>query len=135
MMDRETKNMRYAVPLELKALDYDGNSQDVKLLAGTPILARINNKGLDIDNNETYTIVKIQPTKGTIVASDGTKSLEIKFGDFQRLFRPAYCITIHCSQGKTFDNPYAIHEWSKLDPRLKYVALSRSTSKENINVC
>ena len=135
MMERETKKKRYAKPLELKALDYDGNSQDVKLLAGTPIIARINNKGLDIYNNETYTIVKIQPTKGTITATDGTKTLEIKFGDFQRLFRPAYCITIHCSQGKTFDKPYSIHEWSKLDPRLKYVALSRSTSKGNINVC
>lgn len=135
MMERETKKKRYAKPLELKALDYDGNSQDVKLLAGTPIIARINNKGLDIYNNETYKIMKVQPTKSTLIVSDGVKSLEIKFGDFQRLFRPAYCITIHCSQGKTFDQPYSIHEWGKLDARLKYVALSRSTSKENINVC
>jgi ATP-dependent exoDNAse (exonuclease V) alpha subunit len=135
MMDAEAKRKRHAKPLELKALDYDGNSQDVRLLAGTPIIARINNKGMDIYNNETYTIVKIQPTLGTILATDGTKKLEIKFGDFQRLFRPAYCITIHCSQGKTFDSPYSIHEWSRLDPRLKYVALSRSTCKQNINVC
>ena len=135
MMDAEVKKKRYVKPLELKALDYDGNSQDVKLLAGTPIIARINNKGMNIYNNESYMIVKIQPTKGTLTATDGDKILEIKFGDFQRLFRPAYCITIHCSQGKTFDKPYSIHEWNKLCPRLKYVALSRSTCKENINVC
>ena len=39
MMETETKQKRYAKPLELKALDSDGNSQDVKLLAGTPITA------------------------------------------------------------------------------------------------
>ena len=135
MMERDAKKKKQSKPLELQALDYDGNSQDVKLLAGTPIIARINNQGMGICNNETYTILKIQRTLGTILASDGTKRLEIPFGDFQRLFRPAYCITIHCSQGKTFDSEYSIHEWSKLCPRLKYVSLSRSTSKDNINVC
>ena len=119
----------------MKALDYDGNSQDVKLLAGTPIIARISHKEMDIFNNETFTILKIQRMSETILASDGAKRLEINFADFQRLFRAAYCITIHCSQGKTFNSPYSIHEWSKLGPRLKYVALSRSTKKENINVC
>ena len=142
MMDMHArKKSRHGKPLELKALDHDGNSQDVKLFAGTPIIARINNQGMDIWNNETYTITQIKTTKQTIVASvmdkEGKeiKSVDIPFEDFQKLFRPAYCITIHCSQGKTFDKPYSIHEWSRLDGRLKYVALSRSTSKENVNVC
>ena len=30
-------------PLDSEALDYDGNSQDVKLLSGMPVIARINN--------------------------------------------------------------------------------------------
>ena len=35
----------------------------------------------------------------------------------------AYCITIHKSQGSTFDFSYSIHEWEKLDETLKYVSL------------
>ena len=62
--------------------------------------------------------------------------LDIPFNLFQRLFYVAYCITIHKSQGTTFDFPYTIHEWShkRFDARLKYVALSRATNLENINV-
>ena len=136
MMEKVAKRKRYAKPVTLKALDYDNNSQDVKLLAGCPIIARINCKEMDICNNETFEILMIRPKEQVIIATDGMeKRLEIKYGDFQKLFRPAYCITIHCSQGKTFKEPYSIHEWNKLCGRLKYVALSRSTLMENINVC
>jgi len=136
MMNKVARQKRYAKPLELAALDYDSNSQDVRLIAGCPIIARINCKDLGIWNNECFTIAQIQPKTGLMIISDGEfKKLEIKFGDFQRLFRPAYCVTIHCAQGKTINRPYSIHEWAKLDGRLKYVALSRSTSRENINLC
>ena len=136
MMNKVARQKRYAKPLELAALDYDDNSQDVRLIAGCPIIARINCKDLEIWNNECFTISQIQPKTGLILIGDGEgKKLEIKFQDFQRLFRPAYCVTIHCAQGKTFKEPYSIHEWHKLDRRLIYVALSRSTLKENINLC
>ena len=62
----------------------------------------------------------------------GENKLDIPFKDFQRLFYPAYCITVQASQGDTFDHKYTIHEWSRFDKRLKYVALSRSTKFENI---
>ena len=54
--------------------------------------------------------------------------------DFQHYFYVAYAITIHKSQGSTFDFSYTIHEWDKLDNKLKYVALSRATDKEYINI-
>jgi hypothetical protein len=136
MMNKMVRLKRYAKPLEFKALNYDDNSQDVRLISGCPIIARINCKDLDIWNNECFTISQIQPKTGLLIITDGEyKKIEIKFEDFQRLFRPAYCVTIHCAQGKTFDKPYSIHEWGKLDKRLKYVALSRSTAMENINLC
>ena len=52
------------------------------------------------------------------------------------VFYVAFCITIHKSQGSTFDHPYTIHDWGhpSFDNRLKYVALSRTTKLENINV-
>ena len=46
----------------------------------------------------------------------------------------AYCITIHKAQGLSYDHAYTIHEWHKLDARLKYVALSRCTKLEYINI-
>ena len=50
------------------------------------------------------------------------------------MFYVAFCITCHKSQGQTFEKEYYIHEWSKFDSRLKYIALSRATEKENIHI-
>jgi len=41
---------------------------------------------------------------------------------------------VHSSQGLTLDKPYTIHDWEKMHQKLKYVALSRSSSYENINI-
>jgi ATP-dependent exoDNAse (exonuclease V) alpha subunit len=120
--------------LQLKALDYEGHSQDVKLCAGTPIIARINMKDLELFNNEQYIIKQIKPKTEIVQVQieDGEHKLDIPFKDFQRLFYPAYCITVHSSQGSTFNDKYTIHEWNRFDNRMKYVALSRSTKLENI---
>ena len=45
----------------------------------------------------------------------GLKKLQIDVKGFQQLVHVAYCITIHSSQGETFDKPYAIHQWDKQD--------------------
>ena len=64
------------------------------------------------------------------------KIIDIPFDMFQRLFYVAYAITIYKSQGSTFDYPFTVHEWNHVlfDSRLKYVALSRAVSKDNINI-
>jgi len=53
-------------PLELPKLNYDKNSQEVKLLTGTPIIAGINNKMNDIYNNELFTIKSIDKISNSI---------------------------------------------------------------------
>ena len=55
-------------PLRLEKLFYDKNSQNVELLPGMPIIARINEKKLDIFNNELFTIKTI--TKQDIIVYD-----------------------------------------------------------------
>ena len=60
--------------------------------------------------------------------------IEITKDEFAKLFYPAYCITTHKSQGQTFNEAYTIYEWDRFDKRLKYVALSRSTNKNHINI-
>jgi ATP-dependent exoDNAse (exonuclease V) alpha subunit len=110
----------------------------MRLLNNMPIIARINNKSYDICNNELFTIKKI--TSESITIQDEAErviDVPIKVFLFQRRFYPAFCITIHKSQGSTFDHEYTIHEFEHpgFDERLKYVALSRSSSIKHINRC
>ena len=130
----QTTRLSTEQPLELPELPYDKNSQPVSLIVGAPIIARVNKKAIDLFNNETYTITGIDHQTQTITATNETQELLIPFTNFQQMFYPAFCITIHKSQGQSYDNPYTIHEWDKLDERLKYVALSRSTDLSLINV-
>jgi ATP-dependent exoDNAse (exonuclease V) alpha subunit len=122
--------------LELEALDYSENSQDVKLTARTPLIARVNCKGIDIFNNEIWIITKINKKKETITIKEegGERTMDIPNNLVQKLFNPGWCITCHKSQGSTYDHPYTIHDFDKMDERLKYVALSRSTKLEYIRM-
>ena len=100
-----------------------------------PVIARAHSAKYDISKNELFTIKKI--TGESIIITDEERTMEIPRKDdlFQWLFYPAFCIVVHKSQGSTFNYEYSIHEFEKFDCRLKYVALSRSTSIENINIC
>ena len=135
MMKRANKENNYRTkPLTLDKLEWDPNSQDVELLAGMPIIARKNSKEFNIANNETFTIKEIRRSKQIIIIEEDGLTMEIPFNYFQNMFYVAYCITVYKSQGQTFDHPYTIHEWERFDSRMKYVALSRSTNIENINI-
>jgi ATP-dependent exoDNAse (exonuclease V) alpha subunit len=133
MMDQEIKR-RKVKPLELEALTYDPNSQDIRICPGMPVISRKNNKDLNIYNNETFIIKEIRKIDGVIIVFDDDKEQTIPIQDFTRNFNVAFCITCHKSQGSTFDEPYTIHEFFMLDERLKYVALSRSTDINLINI-
>jgi ATP-dependent exoDNAse (exonuclease V) alpha subunit len=118
---------------ELKKYKFDGNSQDITVVAGMPIIARKTTATLDILNNETFKINKVESMTITIENFEGTKT-QIKKEDFTRLFHLAYCLTVHKSQGETYSNNYTIYEWFKFSDRMKYVALSRATNKKYINI-
>lgn len=114
--------------------DGDEHSQDVVLMPGMPAISRINCRKLDIVNNETFTIEKVD--NNVCVLNDGEeKTVEIPTNEFTKNFHIAFCITCHKSQGQTFDHEYSISEWELMDDRMKYVALSRATKIEYINVC
>ena len=130
-MDRMIKLKRVKA-FELEGLDYDPNSQDVRLCAGMPVIARKNSKELNIFNNETFTIKAIK--QKVIVVIDEGKEQEVPIPEFTKMFNVAFCITTHKSQGATFDEPYTIHEFEQFDKRLKYVALSRATDINLINI-
>jgi ATP-dependent exoDNAse (exonuclease V) alpha subunit len=99
-----------------------------------PVIARKNNKELNIFNNETFTIKEIRRKEDVITVEDYGKTQEVPIPVFTKMFNVAYCITSHKSQGSTFDEPYTVHEFERFDERMKYVALSRSTDKNLINI-
>jgi len=99
-----------------------------------PVIARKNNKELNIFNNETFTIKAIKQKDDVIVVVDEGREQEVPIAEFTKMFNVAFCITTHKSQGATFDEPYTIHEFDQFDKRLKYVALSRATDINLINI-
>ena len=86
----------------------------------------------DFSNNETFIIKKV--ADDIIIISDGHATMEIPTEQFQRCFRVGYCITTYAAQGSTFNEPYTIYEWDRYDLTMKYVAISRSSKKELINM-
>jgi len=119
-------------PIILKCKEGDEMGQDVKLLRGMPIIARKTSSKYDIMNNQTFYIYDINPYSFKIRVHQ--TPIEISIFEFQDLFNVAFCMTIHKSQGQTFNHNYTIYEWERLDKRLKYVALSRSTDKKYIHI-
>ena len=78
-----------------------------------------------------FVITKISFSNQLLYLRNAREDMCIPFFFFQEMFYVAFCITIHKSQGQTFDFPYTIHEWDKLDAKLRYTALSRATCREH----
>jgi len=120
--------------VSLKKLEYDDNSQDVILVNKTPLIAKVNNGNLKLINNERYIIKKVDKNSNEIIIKNDRNEIKIKADEFQKNFRIGYAFTCHSAQGLSIDTPYTIHEFNRMDQKLKYVALSRATKYENINI-
>ncbi len=130
---KELYKKNYRKGLKPDALPYDDRSQDVILNKGLPIISKVNNEEIGIFNNQRFKIIKIDTF--TITIEDDFKNLmKIDIIDFQKYFLPGYATTTHSAQGVSIGEPYTIHEWDRMDQRLRYVALSRSRSIEYINI-
>jgi ATP-dependent exoDNAse (exonuclease V) alpha subunit len=127
--------------LKLDKNIFDPNSQDVYLYKDMPIISKANNAHYRIVNNDMFYIKSIYKSKedglqyiSIVEDKDSVVFNSILTTDFQRLFRVGFCITVHSSQGDTFDEEYTIHEFEKYTKKLKYTALSRTTKKEYVNI-
>ena len=69
-----------------------------------------------------------------IIKNDNGEKIDIKLEEINKLFYLGFCFTAHRSQGETIDADYTIYEWEKMNTKLRYVALSRSTDKKYINI-
>lgn len=141
--------------IKLNKITHDPNSQDVYIYKNLPIMSTKTNEKMNLIKNKQYQIIEIdneiiiigdkecirkydeakqQATKShkKFIISD--ECIIIKINDFQKFFYPSYCITCHKSQGQTIDESYTIHEFNKMNHKLRYVALSRATKLEYINI-
>ena len=88
---------------------------------------------IEILNGETF-VVKDFTEKVITLADDDREFAIPRNDDFVYNFNPNYCMTIHASQGQTFDQPYGLYDVHQYNEKLLYVALSRSTRLSNIQV-
>ena len=119
--------------LKLDALKYDKRTQDVILNKDVPIISKVNSEDMNLINNQRFIIDTIGPLQMTI-QDDLGNTRNIYNNDFQKYFLVAYATTIHSAQGLSIGENYTIHEWNRLDERLKYVSLSRARNYENIHI-
>jgi ATP-dependent exoDNAse (exonuclease V) alpha subunit len=88
---------------------------------------------MDLVNNQRFVITKVGAIRITIQDDSGMKR-DIFNHEFQKYFLVSFCTTIHSSQGMSIGENYTIHEWDRLDQKLKYVALSRARDHELIHI-
>jgi len=119
--------------LKLDGLTYDDRSQAVILNKGVPIISKVNNADIGIFNNQRFKI-RTYDKLYIYIIDQFNKELQIDIKDFQKYFLVAYATTTHSAQGMTINEPYTIHEWDRMDQRLKYVSLSRSTEHSYIHI-
>lgn len=137
-MKAMTENDALLTTMKISKLSYAKESQDMTIFRTMPIIARLGNKSFDICNNETFAIegLDVVNEKIYIINDRLDEHIVMTVKEFRTHFLPAFCITIHKSQGETYNFPYTIHEWShpRMTYRMKYVAVSRATGSEHVRI-
>lgn len=87
-------------------LERNIKTQKVKIFQGMPIVSYKNDDKLDICNSEIFKVHSINTEDNTFMIYNDDQPIEFKASDFKYFFYPAFSITIHTSQGCTFNEPY-----------------------------
>ena len=115
----------------------DGQTNFLKFKSGTPLIARKSICDLGIAKNEMFIVAFVDNNEVALISEDTGGLMRIPMKDILDTFLSGYCITIHKSQGETYKDPYAIHDWNRLNKegrdahRLRYTAVSRSDDYQN----
>ena len=119
-----------------------GQTKEVKVNIGTPMIARKSNKELGFAKNEMFIVMDYNDVDVKLFKkTDTSDQILMDHKEFMANFVSGYCITIHKSQGDTYEEKYTIWDWDKISAmdgfnqnrKLRYVAQSRSKKPdENI---
>ena len=109
-------------------------SQEMYIYNGLPVICKVTDEKQSLNNNEQFIITQFDNDIISIKSTIDDRILDIDTKKFNKIFLPAYAITIYSSQGCTINEPYTIHEFEILNRRARYVSLSRSSKIEFINI-
>ena len=117
-------------------------TQPMKLFKGVPLMAIRTQEDDNIYNSERWDVVRVdfkdkekKKVKQIILKHIQTGTTkEFSKTEITGLFVLAYAFTTYKSQGETINEPYTIWEWESMSKECRYVALSRGTRKEYINI-
>ena len=122
----------------------DDNSQDMYVYEGLPVIAtrnKRNDEGILWANSEKFNVINYD-NENVILHNerpndDGEPEMygvEISIDDFKNNFCLNYCCTTHKTQGETLTENFTIYDWNKMNTKLKYTALSRAKSPEQVHI-
>jgi AAA domain len=139
-----TNKTREALNLSFSK-EYESSSNCLKIrneffvIAGSPIICKVNALGDGFYNNSLYKVVEWSETVAIIMNSQGVLiPIELKklSGSFKgkHNFELGHAFTIHTAQGSTIGGRIAIHEVGLMTREMLYTAVSRATNLNNICV-
>jgi hypothetical protein len=133
---QKLESKKFCTKIPLNAED---QRQPWTIAVGVQTMCIQSHKAAGFLNSDKFTIVSIHYDKTWKIFLkrwDQEEVLTIDALTFFMSFVPGYAFTAHKVQGATFDRPIFIHEWNRMDRKIKYVALSRVTCYENVlGVC
>ena len=115
--DKFAKDKEY----EFVEFKYNDKKEGYKVCAGMPVIATDNLKDREIFNTMEFLVESISEDTFEI---DG-QQFDLK--TFSQSFIPSFCVTVHKYQGVDINEPYNIFDVEKMDKKLLYTALSRTT--------
>ena len=136
--EADEEDIKLVIPADPK----NPKTQDVTLTVGVPVVChktrndkKQKTKGNGFLNSERFEVQYIDKDVITLVGS-GDREVQIKACEFHKYFYIGFCITVHTSQGETFKDKYTIYDWDFFHfcEKAKYVAVSRATSIDNIQI-
>ena len=131
----KAKTSRFMLITPSKEMKKLKNCQNIILYDGLPVMACVTKEKLNLYNSEQWIVLKWTPKQVTLCSA--TKEdvvIKLPTDQLADLTRPAYAITAYKSQGATIRKPYSIYDWHKMTERMRYVAISRGTTIDHVNI-
>ena len=108
------------------------------LTINAPLICKKNNKSKKLYNNGEYYLSDFDDDNIYIQdeSNHDDDEIQLTYKEFEDYIKAGYAMTAHCSQGCTITEEYAIYDWEAYHSTVnwRYVAISRSTSKDNIYI-
>ena len=107
---------------------YNDKKEEYKVCVGMPVIATENMKDREIFNTMEFLVESISEDSIEIDGQD------FDYKTFSQSFIPSFCVTVHKCQGADIKEPYNIYDVEKMDKKLLYTALSRTTKFNYIHL-